>query len=49
MHTAISLSCFADAETPSRWEKLTINNGILPTSMQTPDELDLKADNVDST
>ena len=23
IHTAISLSCFADTETPIRWEKLT--------------------------
>ena len=40
VHTTISLSYFADTETPSRWEKLIINDGILPTSMQTPDKLD---------
>ena len=33
IHPTISLSCFADTETPSRWEKLTINDGTLPTSM----------------
>ena len=33
IHTTISLSYFADNETPSRWEKLTINNGLLPISM----------------
>ena len=33
IHTAISLSCFADTETPTRWEKLMINDGMLPTSM----------------
>ena len=32
-HTAVSLSCFADTEIPSRWEKLMINDGVLPTSM----------------
>ena len=25
IHMAISLSCFADNETPNRWEKLTVN------------------------
>ena len=29
IHT-ISLSCFADTETPSQRKKLTINNGMLP-------------------
>ena len=33
MHTTISVSCFADTETSSRWEKLMINDGMLPTSM----------------
>ena len=33
----ISLSYFADTETPSRWEKLMINDVMLPTSMWTPD------------
>ena len=32
IHT-ISLSYFADIETPSRWEKLVIKDGMLPTSM----------------
>ena len=36
IHITISLSYFADTETPSRWEKLMISNGLLPTSMQTP-------------
>ena len=40
IYTTISLSYFADTETPSRWGKLTINSGMLPTSMQTPDQLD---------
>ena len=42
------MSCFADAETPSRWEKLTVSDGRLPTSMETPDPLDLKVDDADS-
>ena len=33
IHTTISLSYFADTETPSRWEKLVIKDGMLPTSM----------------
>ena len=33
IHTKISLSCFADTKTPSRWKKLTVNDGMLPTSM----------------
>ena len=48
IHTTISLSCFADTETPSRWEKLMINDGMLPTSLETPDQLNLKVDDVDS-
>ena len=32
IHT-ISLSCFADTGSLYRWEKLTINDGMLPTSM----------------
>ena len=36
IHITISLSYFADTETPSRWEKLMISNGLLSTSMQTP-------------
>jgi len=32
-HTTIYLSCFADTEAPSRWEKLMINDGMLPTSI----------------
>lgn len=48
VHTTMSLSCSADTESHSRWEKLTINRGMLPTSMQTPGWLDLKVDDVDS-
>ena len=48
IHTTISLSYFADTETPSRWEKLMINDGMLPTSLETPDQLNLKVDDVDS-
>ena len=32
IHTTISLSCCAVTETPTRWEKLTVNDGVLPTS-----------------
>ena len=48
IHTTISLSYFADTETPSRWEKLTINDGMLPPNTQTPDLSGLKVDNADS-
>ena len=44
----LSLSHSAETEPPSRWEKLAINGGMLPTSMETPDQLDLKIDHVDS-
>ena len=43
----ISLSYFADTETPSRRENLMINNDMLTTSMLTPDQLDLKFDDAD--
>ena len=33
IHITIFLSYFADTESPSRWEKLMISNGLLPTSM----------------
>ena len=33
IHTTPSLSYFADTETPSRWEKLMINDGMLPTNL----------------
>ena len=33
IHTTISLSYFANTETPSRWEKLMIHDGMLPTSI----------------
>ena len=33
IHTTVSPSCFADAEAPTRWEKLAVNDGVLPTSM----------------
>ena len=44
IHTIIFLSYFEDTETPSRWEKLMINDGMLLTSMQTPEQLDLKVE-----
>ena len=30
-----SSRCFADTETPTRWEKLTVNNSMLPISTKT--------------
>ena len=36
----ISLSCFVDTETPTRWEKLSVKDGVLPTSTETPDRLE---------
>ena len=48
IYSTISLSHSADTETPPRWEKLMINSSMLPTSMQTPDQLDLKVDDADS-
>ena len=48
IHATISLSYSADTEIPSTWEKLMkIRSGLLPASMQTADQLDLKVD-VDS-
>ena len=44
----ISLSYFSDTVTPPRWEKLMINSGRMPIGMQTPDQLDLNVDYVDS-
>ena len=46
LHTIISLSYFTDTEIPSRWEKLVINDDTLTTRMQTPDQLNLKLDDV---
>ena len=37
IYVTISLSCFADTETPTRWEKLTL---CCPRSTQTPDQLE---------
>ena len=49
IHTTVSLRYFAETEAPSRWENLTFKDGmLLPTSMQTPDQLDLRVDGVDS-
>ena len=48
IHMAISLRYSAETETPSRWEKLTLNGSVLPTSLQTPDQLDLKFADADS-
>ena len=39
IHTT-SLSWFADTETPTRREKLTVNNSMLPISTQIPDWLE---------
>ena len=39
-YTTIYLSYFADTETPFGWEKSTVNNGMLPTNMQIPDQLE---------
>ena len=47
IHTTISLSYFVETETTARWEKFMINDGMLPTSMKTPDQLDVKVDDVD--
>lgn len=44
----ISLSYFEDTETPLRWEQWGINNGVLPTSRQTPGQMDLNVDGADS-
>ena len=33
IHTKVSLSHLTDRETPSRWETLAVNNGMLPTNM----------------
>ena len=48
IHTTISLSYFVDTKLPSTWEKLTVNGDMLPMSMYTPDQLDLKLDDADS-
>ena len=48
IHTTISLNYFAETEIPSGWKKLMINDGMLPTSMQTPDQLTLKVDDAES-
>ena len=37
INTAISLSCFEDTETLTRWEKLPVNDTMLPTSTYSPD------------
>ena len=44
IHTIIFLSYFEDTETLSRWEKLMTKDGMLLTSMQTPEQLDLKVE-----
>jgi len=33
INATVSLSCFLDTETPSRWEKLRFIHSKLPTSM----------------
>ena len=42
------LSYFADTETPSSWNRLTTNDGMPSTPVETPDHLDLKDDDADS-
>ena len=37
INTAISLSCFEDTETLTRWEKLPVNDTMLPTNTYRPD------------
>ena len=45
-YTTISLSYFADVEAASRWEKLMINDSMLPTSLETQGQLDPKVDSI---
>lgn len=33
IHTALSLSCFGDTESTSRWDKFMANDGMLPTNL----------------
>ena len=47
-YTQQSLAYFADTETPPKWEKLAINDSMLPTSLETPEQSDLKAHDADS-
>lgn len=42
-----SLRYFVETETTARWEKFMINDGMLPTSIKTPDQLDVKVDDID--
>ena len=46
IYTTVSLSYFADTEAALRWEKLMINDSMLPTSLETPGQLDLKVDSI---
>ena len=46
IYTTIYLSYFADVEAASRWEKLMINDSMLPTSLETPGQLDLNVDSI---
>ena len=46
IHTTISLSCFADTETPSRWEKLTMV--WCPQACRPQSSWNLKVDDADS-
>ena len=48
IHTTISLSCFADTETPSRREKLMINDDMLPTACGPQTSWNLKVDDADA-
>jgi len=47
-YTQQPLAYFADTETASKWEKLMINDSMLPTSLETPEQLDLKVHDADS-
>ena len=48
IHIAVFLRCFANTETPTRWEKLNVNDGRLPLSMETLEGLEPEADDADS-
>ena len=48
IRTTISLSCFADTETPTRWEKLTVNHGLLTTAHGPQTGWNQKVDDADS-
>ena len=45
INTAISLSCFEDTETLTRWEKLPVNDTMLPTAHTAQIDRNKKVDN----